>query len=124
MGECAWARCGSRDISKPPDLGRQDLKGNDGADNEENSEGRQSWSPELDAGFTAIEAERIPGEPVEGEWNFAKRSRVARSFDLHVAWLSETENSHATQSSGARFPDLKREERHARVAQIRPRRPS
>lgn len=65
--------------------------------------GREEWSPELDAVFEELSAQEIPERSVDGEWKIDKRFKVAKAFDLYVAWLSETATSHATQASAAPY---------------------
>lgn len=63
---------------------------------------RQDWSPELDALIDEIEQQaNAPTAP--GEWHIVDRFRVAKQFDLYVAWLSETASSHATQASATPY---------------------
>lgn len=65
--------------------------------------GRRDWSPDLDALIAEIEAQEHA--QADGQWNIAKRFKIAKQFDLYVAWLSETASSHATQASAT--PSLK-----------------
>jgi hypothetical protein len=67
------------------------------------SDGRNEWSVELDRVFEELAAQEIPDGSVEGEWRIDQRFRVARQFDLYVAWLSETGSSHATQISASPY---------------------
>ncbi|GAA1142580.1 hypothetical protein GCM10009583_10620 [Ornithinicoccus hortensis] len=74
------------------------------ASNEQEKQlGRTEWSPELDAVFDELAAQEIPEGSVDGEWKIENRFKVAKAFDLYVAWLSETATSHATQASAAPY---------------------
>lgn len=74
------------------------------ASNEQEKQlGRTEWSSELDAVFDELAAQEIPVGSVDGEWKIDKRFKVAKAFDLYVAWLSETATSHATQASAAPY---------------------
>jgi hypothetical protein len=73
------------------------------ANREEATPGRDNWSPALDAAFDALAAREVPEGQVAGEWKIDNRFKVARTFDLYVAWLSETAGSHATHTSAAPY---------------------
>lgn len=72
------------------------------ANTEEIQPGRRDWSPELDEVIARIE-EQEQEPDIPGAWNFTKRFRIAKQFDLYVAWLSETASSHATQASATPY---------------------
>ena len=64
--------------------------------------GRRDWSLELDNVIARIEAQEQELD-APGAWNIAGRFRIAKQFDLYVAWLSETASSHATQASATPY---------------------
>jgi hypothetical protein len=66
-------------------------------------QGHTEWSPELDEVLNEVAAQETPTGAVDGERRIVERFRVAKEFDLYVAWLSETANSHATQVSAAPY---------------------
>lgn len=72
------------------------------ANKEEIQPGQRDWSPELDEVIARIEEQEHEPD-IPGAWNIAKRFRIAKQFDLYVAWLSETASSHATQASATPY---------------------
>ncbi len=71
-------------------------------DQKRTEEGSSRWSPEIAALVARIAAED-PTPKVRGEWQYKEKFEVAKQFDLYVAWLSETADSHATKESAAPY---------------------
>jgi hypothetical protein len=73
------------------------------ANTEEQRLGREDWSPALNKAFEELALRPVPEGATPGTWKIDQRFKVARQFDLLVAWLSETAASHATHASAAPY---------------------